>query len=343
MLDDTISDTASTIDPIYYTESRRRDLTMSPQANLLREMIDNACSPIKFDELTSLPQKIIEDTACSPMVSNTIDADCSPFRIKKEDTASSPIEKNSTADADCSPLRETTEDIACSPIISKMVAEKGDGRVIISCATECLPGFVHILPSIVFRKDVIFLPLLAPESLGPITLPDGQICATLRNLWEFSRVTTELVEKTNITTVKPIFFKLRNIGYNDEIHFGNPNNYLGGDILFHLFSGPGESLGVGSNYAKFSPLEAKIIYCYYCEKAMRETMDFHRLKSMHEEGYNLQIIGKTPVYGNIEKPEHLDHSTVLYHMILTDNFAEYPWNIAIRNSEKLKTFLGIRK
>jgi len=195
-------------------------------------------------------------------------------------------------------------------------------------APEDVVGFMKVFPNYLHqhRIDGFGCASLSPKSMGPIKHPQPDLPAALNleNFWQFSKVFSDEVDVKGEPL--PIFFERQKNGFLDPIPHRHKPNATGNIPLYSVWKRPDGSL------IKYKYIQARQIYCYYYEQFALKDPNFHKLKQMLQDGFNLQICGYD-AYQPTESWEthYLDasrpfgHELVLMTLLLVENPQEYPW------------------
>lgn len=192
------------------------------------------------------------------------------------------------------------------------------------------PGFLNIFPNSKHggRTDGLGMPSLSPMIMGPIehNQPGLPPALNLENLHQSHKVfPLEIGPDGN-----PIqqFYNTRLIMYQDPVPHRHKESSGHKNV-------PVYSVWVKKNGQEvhLTYIESRQIYCHYYEQFALKSPDFHKLRQLIDDGYNLQICGYDAYQPNMSLDEHyLDpsrpfgHEMVLY-TLLTSDQSQYPWRL----------------
>lgn len=203
----------------------------------------------------------------------------------------------------------------------------------------CTPGFTMIFPNFKHgkRKDGLGLPSLSPKFIGPIDhgQPGLPISKNLENFHQGNKVFKSEVDETGEPTAE--FFERQIEMYNDAFPWRHK---------FHKYKQLAAPKG-NKNIPEYSVwideeetvnhisyVESRQFYCHFYEMAMTTNKEFVKLKTMIDEGMNLQICGYDAYETDTDKNSlercYLDsskpfgHELVLFSMLVL-NKEDYPW------------------
>jgi len=198
---------------------------------------------------------------------------------------------------------------------------------------ELRDGFLLVFPNNKHqnRNDGYGCAALSPMRLGPVKhgqedLPDA---LTIENYHQFNKVFPIEVDEDD--KVLPVFYEKQRAAYLDPVP--HRHKYKREEIL---------KMGcVNANTPKFSLhldadgkerrytyVDSRFFYCIWYEKLATQTEEFKYLKTMHDKGYNLCIVGydayppTEDLYAHYCDPSRpFGHELVLYSLIV----GEKPW------------------
>lgn len=197
-------------------------------------------------------------------------------------------------------------------------------------------GYLKVFPNNKHqnRKDGFGCSSLSPMRLGPVhhNQPNLPICKNIENFHQGSKCFKEEAILENGQYVPSLlFYKNQKKFFLDDvphrhkykgINKENPNIPL----FFVWIDSSGKE-------HHLSYVESRQFYCYFYEQLARQTEDFKKLKTMRNNGINLQIIGYDGRSIHIEgiETEYLNplkpfgHELVLYTLLMIDDPLMYPW------------------
>lgn len=191
--------------------------------------------------------------------------------------------------------------------------------------TNVFPNFKHG-----GRTDGFGLPSLSPKSIGPVTHPQPglPVARNLENFHQGNKVFPSEVDEKD--EVRDVFFETQRQMYEDPTPHRHKEAAQGKNVpLFSLWVTPD-----GTRH-RISYFVSRQFYCVYYERATRENPDFHRLKSMIDDGYDLRICGYDAYevadssaagleacYCDVSRP--FGHELVLYTMLVAPE-EDWPW------------------
>lgn len=303
----------------FATPSNQRLRNIPSSSSRLREMLSEN-SPMKFNfkrDMCTNTEKIIHKDATTDTADN--DSDCETVVASPENISDQSFDINLTN-------IEKNNELLLSNTISKK------------------DGFIFILASNLYRKNVLFLPNLSPENLGPFRLPNGEVCLSLRNFWEFSKISEKYIEveyknmfesigdylmgvEDKKEKIKEVFYEIRELGLESTIFQEQLSCSYSFDekVICYLF------IDKDNKKHFLTPDEAVIIYYHYCEKIISQTDEYIKLMNLRKEKYNMEIMGSESTY----------HIYVLYNMLKESDSTKYPWNTEIAKNKKIKELLDI--
>ena len=194
---------------------------------------------------------------------------------------------------------------------------------------EKTPGYLNIFPNYKHgkRTDGLGMPSLSPMSMGPINhgQPNLPPAKNLENMHQFSKVFPSEVDAHG--NPKPEFYQAQIDMYLDPVpHRHKATSGHKNAPVYSVWVTPeGKELHL-------SYIESRQVYTHFYEQFAFKSPDFHKLKQMIQDGYNLQICGYDSYQPTHDLETHyLDpsrpfgHELVLY-TLLTES-PPYPWQI----------------
>jgi hypothetical protein len=191
-------------------------------------------------------------------------------------------------------------------------------------------GFLNIFPNFKHgsRNDGLGMPSLSPMSMGPVHHPQPGLppALNLEDLHQSQKCFPSEVDSRG--NPKPEFYQTRLAMYQDPIphRHKEASGHKNAPLYSVWVAKDGKELHL-------SYIESRQIYCHYYEQFALQSPDFHRLKQLILDGYNLQICGYDGYQPTKSLDEHyLDpsrpfgHELVLY-TLLTQDSSQYPWRI----------------
>lgn len=194
-------------------------------------------------------------------------------------------------------------------------------------------GYLNVFPNFKHgnRTDGWGIPSLSPMSIGPIDhgqpgLPQAK---NLENFHQGNKVFPSEVDDTGEPT--QLFYDTQLEMYRDDV----PHRHK--DAVFSVKGNknvPLYSIWVTPDGVKnkVSYADSRQFYCNFYERATLKNQEFHELKRMIEDGFNVQICGydaypvtDTLVEHYMDTSRPFGHELVLYTMLVTDNPGDYPW------------------
>ena len=152
---------------------------------------------------------------------------------------------------------------------------------------------------------------LSPFFLGPVTSPDGVESLVMENIWQFSKVYSDMVDANNNPTES--FFAWRNNGFADSVAHRHPHN---GKPLYSWWGG--QKLGyIDARKMIYVPCYA---YCVYNKPDALNTIKNklalgYNIALADFDGYNFKAFGLS--YEDVLNNPHkiMGHGHVLAMMI----------------------------
>jgi hypothetical protein len=190
-------------------------------------------------------------------------------------------------------------------------------------------GFLNIFPNFKHgsRTDGLGMPSLSPMSMGPInhSQPSLPPAMNLENMHQGNKCFPNEVNPDGQPNQQ--YYASRLAMYQDEIphRHKESSDHKNAPIYSVWVTKCGQELHL-------SYIESRQIYCHFYEQFALKSPDFHKLKQMIDDGYNLQICGYDAYVPTKSLDEHyLDpsrpfgHEMVLY-TLLTIEPPQYPWS-----------------
>ena len=196
---------------------------------------------------------------------------------------------------------------------------------------EQLDGYLNVFPNNKHQKriDGFGCSSLSPMRLGPVVhnQPGLPIAKNIENFHQGNKVfPSEIDDKGNPL---PIFYQTQKDMYLDDI----PHRHK--TIPIAPKNVPVYSIWVEKDGSekRCSYLESRKYYCRFYEELAHQTDDFKKLKSIIDEGTNINLIGydgyrvtKTIKEHYLDASRPFGHELVLY-TLLTVEPKNYPWRI----------------
>ncbi len=220
-----------------------------------------------------------------------------------------------------------TEEIEEARVLNQSLNKLGN---VIVCkmkmmkSPDYIKGYLNVFPNFKhqFRTDGFGCSSLSPMNLGPVCFFNKEVSKNLENFHQGSKC---FEHETNVKSGEPseLFFK-------NQLNFFNDNQ-----PHRHKFkSKPKYFVWKDENNKihKLNYIESRQFYCNFYERLAVETADFKKLKSLINNGTNIQICGYDgrKVDKDRIEAEYLDgtkpfgHELVLFHMLTCDS-ANYVW------------------
>lgn len=205
-----------------------------------------------------------------------------------------------------------------------------------------LDGYVNVYPNFKHggRKDGLGMPRLSPKSLGPVehVMPNLPPARSIENYHQFAKFWSFELTDEGLPTREAM--EQRIDAYKSDVPHRHKHDR---EILKKYGTGNVNIPAFSLYYTKsaeprqYTYLECRYFYCYYYEKLTQEEPDFHKLKDMLSQGYNLNISGYDgyapvdPMKMYLDTSRPFGHEMVLYCLLIN----KYPWKTYREQHPKL--------
>jgi hypothetical protein len=193
---------------------------------------------------------------------------------------------------------------------------------------ELKPGYLNIFPNFKYggRKDGLGMPELSPKKMGPVNhcQPGLPPAMNLENLFQGSKCYPSECDETGNPNQK--FYETQKAMFTDPIphRHKDASGHKNVPVYSVWITKEGKELHL--DY-----ITSRQIYCHYYENFANTSTEFHKLRQLITDGYNLRICGydayqptKTLNEHYLDSSRPFGHELVLYTM-LTEDPKNYPW------------------
>ncbi len=208
-------------------------------------------------------------------------------------------------------------------------------------------GYFPIFPNYrQARTDGLSMQSLSPFKLGPVIINDELRCETLEIYWQYSKVYESEISARD--EVLDIFFEKRKKFFKYRIA-----NAVEWKKMKTLKKGPEPEIPIfalhelNGKEKRYDYVSSRYFYCTYYAALAEKENDLAKLRTMMDEGLNIQLVGydsfdldkndseEIALYKAFKNSSfHFGHEAVLY-CLLTLNPKNYPWVVYKRKHESI--------
>jgi hypothetical protein len=174
---------------------------------------------------------------------------------------------------------------------------------------------------------------LSPFNIGPVEhgMRDFPAAQTLENYYQTAKCWRADVDADDNPTAEWRHQRVECYDSNTAERHSPSKQKNGDELKYTVFH------HIRTNQERrYDYVQSRLFYCYHYEKIVPTLDEFIHMKSLRDNGTNLQIVGHDGYKEGVSKPlyEHykdptrpFGHELVLYTLLTVENPEQYPWNV----------------